>query len=213
MKGIFIEAKYTGDIKPVIEKSLKLLPKKIGIVTTAQHKHKLKEIKKILEKNKIKVEIGGQILGCDVSAAKKIKNKVDAFLYIGSGEFHPLGAALETNNKVIIANPLSNQVSEIKKQDVEKYKKKQKGALIKFLSSETVGILVSLKPGQQNLKKALDLKKNLKTKKAYIFIADTIDLNQLENFPFIECWINTACPRLVDKTASIINYNEVKSYV
>jgi len=213
MKGIFIEAKYTGDIKPVIEKSLKLLPKKIGIVTTAQHKHKLKEIKKILEKNKIKVEIGGQILGCDVSAAKKIKNKVDAFLYIGSGEFHPLGAALETNKKVIIANPLSNQVSEIKKQDVEKYKKKQKGALIKFLSSETVGILVSLKPGQQNLKKALDLKKNLKTKKAYIFIADTIDLNQLENFPFIECWINTACPRLVDKTASIINYNEVKSYV
>ena len=213
MRGMFIEAKYTGDIKQVIEKSLKLLPKRVGLVATVQHKHELNKIKEILEKSGKKAIIGGQILGCDISAAKKIKDKVDAFLYIGSGEFHPLGVALETNKKVIIANPLSNQVSEIKKQDVENYRKKQKGALIKFLSSETVGILVSLKPGQQNLKKAMELKKNLKSKKTYVFIADTIDLNQLENFPFIECWINTACPRLVDKTTSIINCNGIKQYI
>ncbi|MBW2977209.1 2-(3-amino-3-carboxypropyl)histidine synthase subunit [Candidatus Woesearchaeota archaeon] len=213
MKGLFIEAKYTGNIKPVIGKSLKLLPKKVGLVTTIQHKHQLKQIKEIVEKAKKKAVIGGQILGCDVSAAKKIKNKVDAFLYIGSGEFHPLGVALETNKKVIVANPLSNEVSELKKQDVENYKKKQKGALIKFLSSKTVGILVSLKPGQQKLEQALGLRKNLKNKKAYIFIADTLDLNQLENFPFIECWINTACPRLVDKTRGIVNYETIRRYI
>lgn len=213
MKTLFIEAKSTADIKPVIEKSLKLLPKKVCLVTTVQHKHNLKKIKEIINKSGKKAIIGGQILGCDVSAAKKIKDKIDAFLYIGSGEFHPLGVALETNKKVIIANPLSKQVSEIKKADIDKYKKKQKGALIKFLSSKTIGILVSLKPGQNKLKQALKLKKNLKNKKTYIFIADTIDLNQLENFPFIECWINTACPRLADKSTSIINYNKVKSYV
>ena len=78
----------------------KLLPKKVGLVTTVQHKHELKKIKELIEKTGKKTVIGGQILGCDVNAAKKIKSKVDAFLYIGSGEFHPLGVALETNKKV-----------------------------------------------------------------------------------------------------------------
>lgn len=206
METLFIEAKSTVDIRPVLEEALKLLPKKVGLVTTVQHKHKLNEIKKILEGNKIKAIIGGQILGCDVSAAKKIKNKVDAFLYIGSGEFHPLGVALETGKKVIIANPLTNEVSEIKKEDIENYKKRQKGALLRFLSSKEIGVLVSLKPGQKRLKKAFELKKKLesKGKNCYIFIADTIDLNEFENFPFVECWVNTACPRIEGK--NVINY-------
>ena len=73
-----------------------------------QHKHELKKVKEIIEKAGKNAVIGGQILGCDVNAAKKIKNKVDAFLYIGSGEFYPLGVALETGKKVIIANPKTN---------------------------------------------------------------------------------------------------------
>ena len=31
-----------------------------------------------------------QILGCDTTAAEKIKDKVDAYLYIGTGKFHPI---------------------------------------------------------------------------------------------------------------------------
>ena len=33
-------------------------------------------------------------------------------------------------------------------------------------------------------------------KKAYIFIDDTLKLNDLENYPFINAWVNTACPRI-----------------
>ena len=210
MGDMFIEAKYTGNVKPVIEKSLKFLPRKVGLVTTAQHKHELKKAKQIIEKAGKKAVIGEQILGCDVSAAIKIKNKVDAFLYMGSGEFHPLGVALETGKKVIIANPLSGGVSKIKKEDVEKYKKKQKGALLKFLSSKEIGILVSTKPGQERLKKAMELKKKLKDKNCYIFMADTINPAEFENFPFIECWINTACPRFADDKTGVVNYELVE---
>ena len=213
MRAMFIEAKSSADIKKAVEKSLKFLPKKVGIVTTAQHKHKLKEIKEILEKNKIKAEIGGQILGCDVSAASKIKNKVDAFLYVGSGRFHPIGVQLETGKKVIMANPLTNEAKVLEKQEVEKIKKQQKGALLKFLSSKEIGIIVSSKPGQNKLKKALELKKKLNDKNSYIFIADTINPDEFENFPFIECWVNTACPRFADDKKGVINYEAVEKTI
>ena len=209
MRALFIETESTADIKPVIEKAMKLIPKKVGLVTTAQHKHKLKQAKKLIGKGAV---IGGQILGCDVSAAKKISKKVDAFLYIGTGEFHPIGIALETGKKVFIANPMSEVVSYVKKEDIDKIRKNEKVSLVKFLSAENVGILVSTKPGQNRLKKALELKKKIK-KNCYIFTADEIDFNQFENFGFIDCWINTACPRIADYRTDVINYEMVEKSI
>ena len=58
--------------------------------------------------------------------------------------------------------------------------------------------MVSLKPGQNNFKKAAEWKLKLKGKNCYIFAFDTLDFNQIENFPFIECWVNTACNRILD---------------
>jgi 2-(3-amino-3-carboxypropyl)histidine synthase len=213
MRGIFIEAKSNADIKKAVERAIKLLPNKVGIVTTAQHKHKLNEIKKILEKNKIKAEIGGQILGCDASAARKIKDKVDAFLYVGSGRFHPIEVQLKTGKKVIMANPLTDEAKQLEKQEIERLEKQQKGALVKFLSSKQVGIIVSSKPGQNKLKKAFELKKKLKDKNCYIFAADTIDPAEFENFPFIESWVNTACPRFADEKKGVLNYEVLEKAV
>ena len=67
-----------------------------------------------------------------------------------------------------------------------------------FINAQTLGILITIKPGQQYLNTAKNLKEKLEkeNKKAYIFIDDTLNLNQLENYPFIDCWINTACPRI-----------------
>jgi len=208
MRGMFIEAKSTLDVRSAVEKAIKLLPRKVGIVTTAQHKHKLKEIKKILEEHKIKAEIGGQVLGCDASAAKRLK--VDVILYVGSGRFHPIEVALETDKKVVMANPFTNEAKVLEKNEIEKLKKQQKGALLKFLSSDNIGIIVSTKPGQEKLKKAFDLKKKIKDKNCYVFIADTIDPAEFENFPFIECWVNTACPRFADEKKGVINYETVE---
>jgi 2-(3-amino-3-carboxypropyl)histidine synthase len=209
MDKIFLEAKSTVDVKKAVENAIKLLPKKVGIVTTAQHKHKLNEIKEILEKNGIKAEIAGQVLGCNASNAVKIKEQVDAFLYVGSGRFHPIEVQLETGKKVVMANPFTNEAKVLEKEEVEKVQKQQQGAFMKFLSSKEIGIIVSTKPGQNRMKKAVELKKKLKDKKCYIFVSDTIDYNELQNFPFIECWINTACPRFADEKKGIVNYNTV----
>ncbi len=66
---------------------------------------------------------------------------------------------------------------------------------MKFLNAEKVGILISTKPGQENLKRAIELKKRLKDKKFYLFLCNEIDARQFENFD-IQAWINTGCPRM-----------------
>ena len=82
--------------------------------------------------------------------------------------------------------------------------------MVKFYSSKNIGILVSTKTGQNRFKDAVNLKKKLKDKDCYLFAADIIDLNQLENFPFIECWVNTACPRIADDRTGIVNIDEIR---
>lgn len=208
MKIAHILAKSDLDIMPAVKKALPKLPRRIGIVTTIQHLHKLDEVMGFLESNGLKAIKAGQILGCDAGKAFKIKEKVDAFLYIGSGNFHPIEVAIETKKKVISANPFSNTVKLISKEDIEAIEKRERGALVKFLSAEKIGILVTTKPGQKKLKQALSLKSKLekKGKKAYIFISDTLNLAECENFNFIQAWVNTACPRIVEDKKGLLNY-------
>jgi len=99
---------------------------------------------------------------------------------------------------IIIFDPIANKIKEINKKDIEKQIQKYKRNLKLFINSKTLGILVTIKPGQQYLNSAKNLKEKLKEqgKKAYIFIDNNINLSQLENYPFIQCWVNTACPRI-----------------
>jgi 2-(3-amino-3-carboxypropyl)histidine synthase len=202
MKTFFVEARYK---KPVsIGKHVLKLPEKIGLVTTVQFIENLKNIKKELKKKGKKVFIGkgnhaaykGQVLGCDVKAAVSVEKNVDAFLYIGSGDFHPIAIALNTKKDVFTFNPLTAKFGKIEFKNAERLNKKRKAALVKFLSSEEIGVIITTKPGQNRLKEFLKLKKKFKEKNFYFILFDTIDFNQLENFPFLECFVNTACPRI-----------------
>ena len=203
MKVLNIHAKAIVDIK-LPENKIKNLPKKIGLVTTIQHLNKLSNVKEQFPES----IVGGQVLGCDVNSAKKIVKDVKAFLFIGSGMFHPIEIALKTEKPVFCWNPFTKELTKVKKDDIDRYKKTKKAALIKFLSSDKIGILVSTKSGQYNMKKALELK-NKADKDYFIFQFDTLNKNELENFPFIECWVNTACPRISDECINIINISDI----
>jgi len=217
---MFIEARSKTPVS--FKKTILKLPEKIGLVTTVQFIGQIKEVKSILEKKDKKVFLGkgkhtayqGQVLGCDVDAAISIEKKVDAFLYIGSGLFHPIAISLKTKKDVFTFNPLTNKFDKVDKKEVEKINKRKKGALIKFLSSKEIGVIVTTKPGQEQLKEAFELKKRFKDKNFYFLIFDTIDFNQLENFPFIECFVNTACPRIalddsIKINKAIINLEDI----
>ncbi|MBI3027232.1 diphthamide synthesis protein [Candidatus Woesearchaeota archaeon] len=207
MKIMMVEARYKGKIN-LSNLDLNILPKTIGLATTVQFLDYVDEIRQYLEKHgkdvfidKERQKYEGQLLGCDVGGAEKIKDNVDAFLYIGTGIFHPLGIALSIEKEVFCYDPISAVTSKIDAKEVENYNKKRKGAYLKFLEAEEIGILVSLKPGQNSFRKAVELKKQLKGKNCYVFAFDTLDFSQLENFPFIQCWVNTACNRILDDYA------------
>lgn len=198
MKILFIPAKSKLSIKKVVQKFLKKhKAEKIGVITTIQYLDQIKKLKNFI--------LGGQITGCNIKNAEKIKKKVNAFLYIGSGTFHPLLVAYKLKKPVYIANPNTNKLSKITNKDIKDHIKRKKGSILKFLSSNKFGIIISTKPGQYNLKDAINLHKKLKN--SYLFITDNIIEGELENFPDIECWINTACPRISFK--KIIKYEDV----
>ena len=82
--------------------------------------------------------------------------------------------------------------------EIKKELTRKKANIKRYLSSESIGVLVTIKPGQQYLSNAKKLKETLEkqNKQAFIFITDTIQFDHLENYPFIEAWVNTACPRI-----------------
>ena len=182
MKVLFIEARKKN--LGIENFNLSILPKDIFLAYSVQ-------FKELAEKLKIKLgaRVKGfqQVLGCS-----KLKSNYPILL-VSSGKFHALNLALQGNSVYI----LDNEIKKLDENQVEKLKLKRKAALSRFLASQKIGILVSSKPGQENLETAINLKKKLekKGKEASIFLADNINSSDLENFN-IDSWLNTSCPSL-----------------
>lgn len=201
MKHLFVPA--TSSIAFSFNKiKSNLLPKSIALVATVQFLNSLPRLKQHLEKQGKTVIIkgNGQVLGCNTVNATSIQDKVQCFLYVGSGKFHPLAIAisLKKPKSIFIYNPITEEFSKLEENEIIKVLARKRTAKIKFLSAKSYGILVSTKPGQNQLKKAEKLKEKLEKqgKKAYIFMFNDFDIAQLENFPQVEAWINSACPGL-----------------
>ena len=168
MKIMMVEGRYKGSID-LSNLDTGVLPETIGLATTVQFLDYAYEIKnhleakgKIIFTDKIRQKYEGQLLGCDTGAAEKVKDNVDGFLYIGTGIFHPLGIALSIDKDVFCYDPIHAIMSKIDRKQIEKYNSKRKGAYLKFLDAKEIGFLVSLKPGQNNFKKAVKWKLKLK---------------------------------------------------
>ena len=181
----------------------------IGLVSTVQHVGQLKKAKEWLEAQDFKVYIGkpgpkakysGQILGCDVGSANSIKDKVNCIFYYGTGKFHALAVRYATDLPVFALDPFANVVLEISDQEKQQYVKKRVIRIAKAKEANMFGLMVSTKPGQNQLRLAEELKAKVdaKGKKAFIFLADTFNPNEILNFPDIDVWVNTACPRIVE---------------
>ena len=199
MKTLFIPAKINLEINE--KKILDLnLPINIVIAYSIQYKEVALRIKEFLSK-KHKILSLIQVLGC---SSPKLPEKTEAILLISSGKFHAVSLAATTNLPVYVFN--SGNMEKISKEEIELFNKRKKVAYLKFLNAEKIGVLISTKPGQENLKKSLILK--LKNKIPYFFLSNNINNKEFENFG-INSWINTACPRL-DFDNSIINIKDLE---
>jgi len=203
MKTLFFKAKSNRKIeKSKILDISKQLPINIAIAYSIQFEESALEVKKILEP-KHNILSFTQVLGCSKPSFSK---ETQAILLISSGKFHAISLAYETKLPVFIFD--NNELEEISKKDLEMIEKKEKASYLKYLHSENVGILVSTKPGQNRLKKALEFKRNLKGKKYYLFLSNNINIEEFENFG-LDSWINTACPRMDMNESNIINISKL----
>jgi len=206
---IFINAESDLDLTFIIEKSISFFKgKKIGIVTTSQHVHNIEKIKNILIKKGFepivgqgdnRVELPGQILGCNFTSATSIAESVDEFVYVGSGNFHPLGLMLSCKKPVIVADPYENKIRYDELSDLKDSILRQRyGAIARSKGAKVFGILIGIKSGQQRMDLAIKIKEEIesKKKKSFFISSDFFNPKNLETFRDIDCFISTACPRI-----------------
>lgn len=201
MKVFVVEAKYEDKII-IPEKIIKKLPKNVTLALSIQYIDNAKEIVKQLNTYGIKVNLfkgyhskySGQMIGCDMV---KDCQGGEAFFYVGDGLFHPYTLIMRSECQAHCYFPYSGEYKLIGEKEVKQIVQRHTAAQFKLVQAKNIGIIATTKYGQNNLKSALELKKFLKEKKKVtVFISDTLDFNELENFPFVEIWINTMCPRI-----------------
>lgn len=212
VKTLFLEAPYQEEVELSKETVQYLKEKgyqKVALFASVQFVNKLEGVEEQLKALGVEVVTSQperasqekQLLGCNVDFnSLNLDQEVDAFLYIGDGKFHPLALIyaqkdLSEAKEVICADP-RGKMSLISVDDIKQNLQRYRSSLVKFLSAKKVGVIVTIKPGQEQLKAALELEEKYPEKKFYYFIDDRISFDQLENFPFVEVWVNTACPRI-----------------
>ena len=204
---LYLEAKAKVSVKGVVRKAVSILKpwRRIGLVTTVQHAHRLDEAREtLLQAGKIvavgdagRLKYPGQVVGCDYSNAKAVSKEVDVFLFVGGGKFHALGVALATAKPTVVADPYERRAFSIEDEAATMLKRRW-ASIHQTRHAEEIGILVGLKHGQKRLDQALSLRRLVEDagKKATCFALKEITPEVLMQFPTIDAFVNTACPRL-----------------
>ncbi len=179
---------------------------RVGLVTTAQHAHKLDEAARALDAAGFEPFAGfgdnrlagvGQLLGCNFTAGTSIDAHVDGFVYVGSGDFHPIAMQFGTRKPVVLADPYSGEVREIG--DVmDRFLRQRFASIARARDARAFGVLVGTKVGQERLKLAIGLKKLIEQsgREAHLIALDFFSWDNLQYFRHLGALVNTSCPRI-----------------
>jgi 2-(3-amino-3-carboxypropyl)histidine synthase len=202
---LFIEIFLDIDITGLLEKALPKLKGRIGLLTTVQHVCMLPRIREWLEERGKEVFIGrgdarikfeGQVLGCNITSVTAITDRVDQFVYIGSGDFHPLSVAIESDRPVLVLDPLMNEIREIGELK-DRILRQRFAAITRASEAGKFLILVSTKIGQTRMELATELKRKAEAngKSAEIVLLEEFHPDRLLPYD-ADTYVSTACPRI-----------------
>jgi 2-(3-amino-3-carboxypropyl)histidine synthase len=204
---VFLDAPSKLDIGPAVRDALYKLGRggRIGLLTTTQHRHAIRDARSILEAAGYEVSIGtgtkrlafpGQVLGCDFSAAKDVENEVDTFLIVGGGSFHATGVAMSTRRPVVIADVETGEARTVQ-EELDRMLRKRSATIGAAMDCETFGIIIEARPGQRRWNLAQSLADMLHDAghQAVLMVMRNISPDRLVAIG-LDAYINTACPRL-----------------
>ncbi len=204
-KVVFVEAPMAFPSLDFLRAALPLLGRRVGLLSNVQHQPWLPEIAAYLTAHGKAVEVGGadgrtayagQLLGCDVHPARDLEGRVDTFLYVGTGDFHPLGVALSTDTPVIVADPFTEDVRDLAELK-DRVLRVRHAAIVLAQEADTFGIIVSRKVGQYRMALARKTKELLASqgRKGHLLLMDTVSPELLQGYK-VDAFVNTACPRI-----------------
>ena len=203
---LFIEAFSNVDVKEGIKKIVDRIPeKKIGLLAAVQYIRTLKDVKKVLEscgkivfvgKGDARLKYDGQVLGCNCSAAESIADKVDRFLYVGEGDFHPLAAAFGTGKEISVFDPVTCELRSVNDAR-DRILRKRFASIEKAKNASSFLVIVCTKAGQRRDAAADDIIKKitLAGRKAYKAVMEEVTPDSLIPYK-TDAYVSTACPRL-----------------
>ena len=180
------------------------LPLRMGLVASVQHLDLVEPLRAALGPRGYDVRVGtgdrrlafpAQALGCNYTGAEAVAGDVEAFLFLGTGRFHPIGLAFAVDRPVHALDPLQG----VLEPPIDR------GALIRkrqlvvagVRDARRWGILVSTFAGQNRSPSALALQERARARgwEAEILLFDRLDGRDLEGRAF-DAYVSTACPRI-----------------
>jgi 2-(3-amino-3-carboxypropyl)histidine synthase len=205
MPTIFLEVRMDFDVRKGLLESSDRIAERVGLVATAQHLHMLPQAEQVLREMGRQVLIGqgdartaapGQVLGCNVTSALALKGKVDQYIFLGSGYFHPLAVALGAGADVLSIDPYRGAVNDLGEMK-ERVIRQRYASMAKAKDAKDWLVIICDKPGQRRsalARRCLEQLRNAGMR------ADMVQLNEVRAealLPFrAEAAVSTACPRL-----------------
>lgn len=223
---IYLTAPHVTDISGLSKGAAEAMRekgfRKVGLVANIQHVKYINDFRSALEGVGIAPivdsETGGLVLGCRTEGAKRIDNEVDAFLFIGGGDFHPLGVALDVEKEVYTADPYRGEIrsmAELKRKTLAR----RWWAIMEGAKSRRFGVITVTKRGQLNLLAGEAIARELKEwgKEVYMLAGEEVNRERLSAFPFIDAFVVTGCPRISVDTEGwdkpVLNESEAREAI
>ncbi len=180
------------------------LPTRLGLVASVQHLDLVPPLVAALERGGRTVRTGrgdrrlayaAQALGCNYTGAESLAGEVDAFLFLGTGRFHPIGLAFAVDRPVWSLDPLQGRLDP--PIDRASLVRQRQLTVAAVRDARRWGILVSSFAGQNRMATALALQERAQARgrDAELFVFDRLDPRDLEGRA-IDAYVNTACPRI-----------------
>ena len=175
----------------------------VGLVGSIQHLHLLESFKARLEAAGFptiiptggsRLSSPGQVLGCNYSGDTP---EIGQYLFLGSGDFHPIGLVLDTGKPVALLDPYSGDASELALDGIDRLLRQRFGLIMRCQTLQRFGILIGEKPGQMRRALALRIKRQLAShgRQGYLIALDHVSPDLIDFYP-VDAFVNTACPRI-----------------
>ncbi len=208
----FVAARHRAPVEHVVVEAARTLEERtgggtrFGLFTTAQHGHKLQEAADALANAGYEAVVGigddrvagaGQVLGCNYTSATSVRDDVDGFIYIGSGDFHPVAVRFGTELPLVLADPYTETVRDVE-ETYERIMKQRFSAIAAAQDADAFGILVGTHVGQSRMRLAKGLQGMLRRegREAHLIMLQFFSWDFLQYFRHLDAFVNTGCPRI-----------------